>query len=999
MGLVYPETVRKYASSRCGMAMANDVHDRQGRTSAVDSQRSKNLTPASSGVSHGEFSASEITRVSDGAQSPPSHDGLQAILPTGTTIGRYVVLEMVGKGGMGVVYGAYDPQLQRRIALKLLRVEQVDANGGSLSDSQQRLLREAQAMAKLSHPNVLSVFDAGIVAERVFIATEFVEGSTIREWLRERKRPLKAILEVFAAAGRGLAAAHARGIVHRDFKPHNVLIDASETVRVMDFGLARWVDSLEKSSENGIATTAETSTSSQPYQSAISEALTQVGMIVGTPGYMAPEQYLGERVGPAADQFAFCVSLYEALFGQRPFQGKTIKEIGLAVCRGKMVPPPGDRGVPTWLRRALARGLHPIAEKRWPSMDALLAELSRDRRRRWVRGSVLAAGLGLAVASGLAYGQHREQQAQLCSGASQRLQGVWDSQARAVVKQSFMATELSYAADMWKRVDAGLEEYANQWIGHHTAACEATRIRGEQSEQRLDLQMGCLADRRAELQVAARMFANADEDVVKNAVRIVHGMSAVDACARVRAGETREAIDPEARARLTALRAKLAKTRALYYAGKFPDSITLAQATLDQARKEGADQEAAEALLRIGTAQVAHGETQEGHATLLEALWAADASRADETGADARIQLAFVTGYYMRDIETGQSWARHAEAATIRIGGDGRRESKVLHCRATLELMQGHHEEALELWTASRKAVERALGVGHYETAGPINAMGVTLQALGRYDEAHQAIEEAVAIWREQLGPRYPDVGVGLSNMGNIAMAQGRYEEALALHQRALDILQAGLRPEHSHLAEANTYAAAVAIRLGDLDRARAHLERALARFGDPASDDNSALGAPLHQLGVLTLLEGDAERSRVLQERAIALLSRGFSPEHPAVGTARASLARALLALGRIDEARLTAEEAVAVLRSTVGSHHPDLAEGLMGLAAATLAAGHAEPALRHCREALAVRERALGSDHPDTQSARTCVEQSAQTANPSRQNLPDRDAPGDQP
>ncbi|MCY1012268.1 serine/threonine-protein kinase [Nannocystis pusilla] len=314
----------------------------------------------------------------------------------GQLIGRYMVLSPLGSGGMGVVYAAYDPQLDRKVALKLLHPEAVSASGATQSkiDGQERLLREAQAMARLHHPNVVAVHDVGKYDERIFIAMEFVEGGTLKQWLRARPRTRQEVLAVFGQAGRGLQAAHEAGLVHRDFKPDNVLVSDKGRAQVLDFGLA-------KQTEDGDRPLPERPTTGAAVS--LNTALTQVGAILGTPAYMSPEQHLGEATDARTDQFSFCVALYEALYGTPPFHGDSMAALATAVLTGEVAEAPRESyaRVPPWLRKILLRGLAVDPAERYPSIAALLDDLARDpssQRKRWL----LAVGAAAAVALGAA---------------------------------------------------------------------------------------------------------------------------------------------------------------------------------------------------------------------------------------------------------------------------------------------------------------------------------------------------------------------------------------------------------------------------------------------------------------------------------------------------------------------------------------------------------------------------------------------------------------------
>jgi eukaryotic-like serine/threonine-protein kinase len=311
-----------------------------------------------------------------------------------TEIGRYHVRHELGRGGMGIVYSAFDPHLHRDVALKLLRA---DVFGDKRSAWEGRLLREARAMAQLADPHVVVVHDVGTFEGHVFVAMELVKGRTLREWQAERERSTEEILDAFLQAGRGLRAAHRAGLVHRDFKPANVLVGDDGRVRVTDFGLVR----------------PERSDEPRPSAAPHMTALTRTGGVVGTPAYMSPEQFRREDADARSDQFSFSVALYEALYGERPFRAKNTKELAEAVINGRRRPVPRSANVPTPIRDALLRGLATDPSARFPSMDAMLEALTQRRTRR---APILVAAsigvLGIAIALG-ARAMHRESPAEV----------------------------------------------------------------------------------------------------------------------------------------------------------------------------------------------------------------------------------------------------------------------------------------------------------------------------------------------------------------------------------------------------------------------------------------------------------------------------------------------------------------------------------------------------------------------------------------------------------
>jgi hypothetical protein len=318
--------------------------------------------------------------------------GRSSPLRRGDSISRYAILSELGRGGMGVVYRAFDPQLDREVALKLLIF------GDESERGRVRLLREAKATAKVRHPNVVAVHDAGEIDGRMFVAMELVDGITVRAWLRQARRSWRDVLRIMIPAGEGLAAAHAAALVHRDFKPENVMVEGSGRVRVLDFGLAR------ESHDSGAIT--ERGEPGGGARRSPLASVTQTGAITGTPAYMSPEQYRGEPADARTDQFSFCVALHEALYGQRPFRGATPEALMFNVLAGNIAPPP-PAAVPSGLQRLIRRGLSLDPAARYASMEELLellrAELLRSEPARGRRiGAIVAAAAVIAI-GGLAF--------------------------------------------------------------------------------------------------------------------------------------------------------------------------------------------------------------------------------------------------------------------------------------------------------------------------------------------------------------------------------------------------------------------------------------------------------------------------------------------------------------------------------------------------------------------------------------------------------------------
>ncbi|MEM6990769.1 MAG: serine/threonine-protein kinase, partial [Myxococcota bacterium] len=392
----------------------------------------------------------------------PTH----ALETVGTKIGRYVVLGAAGQGGMGLVLRAYDAKLQREVALKVVRTERITP------DARARMIREARAMAQLSHPNVIAIYDveemdrAGVV-----VAMEYVPGQTLREWI-EGDHPWTEIVARFVAAGRGVEAAHRAGILHRDFKPANVLLGDDDRVRVMDFGLAR-SEQLLSDDEASDPDPERASSLEHDDPAALARELTQAGLVLGTPLYMAPEQHTGGQLTAATDQYAFCVSLWQGLAGTVPFAGKGVELLDRKLAGEPVFPK--HRRAPAALIRALQRGLEPGPADRFPTMAALPDAISIDpaakRSRRLIVASIAAVVAGVGAAATMATSQPRP-----CTRAEQSLGDVWSAARREATAKAFEDLAAQYAAVAWTRIAPRLDTYAADWVAEHTDACEATHV-------------------------------------------------------------------------------------------------------------------------------------------------------------------------------------------------------------------------------------------------------------------------------------------------------------------------------------------------------------------------------------------------------------------------------------------------------------------------------------------------------------------------------------------
>ena len=923
-------------------------------------------------------------------------DALPERLPAldrGSSVQRYVILDRVGEGGMGVVYAAYDPSLDRRVALKFLGAH-LSARDGI---GEMRLLREAQAMARLSHPNVAVVYEVGTVDDRVFVAMEFVDGVHLRAWLAAEPRSLSAILELFRAAGRGLAAAHAAGLVHRDFKPENVLVDRHDRPRVTDFGISRnSPDVVGDVPEPGAPRPANPL--STP---AGSHSLTRTGGILGTPSYMAPEQHLGDRADARADQFAFCVALYEAVAGVRPFAGSSPAQMLDAIVARRVAP---GSDMPRWLRAVVLRGLEPDPRDRWPSMDALIAALGRQEgqgRRRWLLGGGLVAGLGLVAWFSLA----SPAEADPCPPASDRVAGIWAGPVREKVRAAFLATGAARAAAVFERVDRTLEHRLGSWVGAHREACRATRVRGEQSEALLDLRMQCLE--RARRQIAALPGLWQEKVSLDDAVKAALTVGELEACENTDAltAAAPPPRDPEVRRKVEALKRTLDRVAALQRAGQVDVGLSLGREAVTEARRLGYAPLLAEALHRDGQMEIDLGERENGLALLHEAYHAASEAHDDVRAATImRLALYYSALDSKHFAEVDVLW-KVAEAAVARVANhddltadllgtegvvlsqQGKRVEAIERLRRALALKEKLHgandfqvyaaannlaavmldsdsvEEALALNQRVRTLLEQTLGPEHPQVATSLQNQALILFQMGDYAGASRSAERGLEMRRKIYPADHPAIATGLRNLAIVRQAQYRDDEATELLERAERIAGGAPVPDPWTLAVIREDLAELALRRGDAPLAR----RILADLHrDQGDNGDGEVGRSITR-GALELHDGKPAAARAAYQRALDISREHGEADPLEVAAALSGLGEVELFEGKTGAAIASFERATQPIEKRPrGRTHPFLVPILTDLGRARLRAG--QPG-----QAIQVLDRAIAIADADRSSART--------------------------
>jgi tetratricopeptide (TPR) repeat protein/predicted Ser/Thr protein kinase len=862
------------------------------------------------------------------------------LLERGSVLGRYVVLELLGEGGMGVVYAAYDPQLDRKVALKLLRADLAGDEG------QQRLLREAQALARLAHPNVVAVHDVGLWNERVFIAMEFIDGVTLSAWLKAERRSSHQILEVLRDAGRGLSTAHAAGLVHRDFKPDNVMVDRDGRARVVDFSLVY---------------AAGAAPGPAPPGSPVTGALTQSGVVLGTPLYMPLEVLEGAPADARADQYGFCVTLFEALYGELPVQAATLEALHAELAAGRPRRPPARAGVPTRVRRALARGLAARPEDRFAGMEELLRALAIGPRWSRLVFVGLAIGLGAVAVGAVLARELRERRALLCSGGSARVASAWGPARRAQGAAAFAALGRPYAAATWERVAALLDDYSASWQDAFRSTCEATRLRGEQSEQVMGLRMECLDHRLAALGALTELFGRADALTVEKGVSAAAGLPAIAGCAEVAALAARlTPPPPPQRDAVAALRGRLARAEAQIEAGRYAEARPLGDELVAEARRLAYRPALAEALFVSGVIDARASKFIPAEGALREAISTAEASRHDELAAQIWPELVELQGCELVHLVDARSSEARGLAALDRIGEEGVTRARLLDAIGLLRKEEGKHAEAVEQHRAALALAERRLGPVHPLVGVILGHLANALREADRIDESMATYRRALEVQEHARGADHPDLAEVLAGLAVTRTRVGAYDEALALNRRALEIRERAFGPMHNKVALSLNNLALVMRWQGRPADALPLLERSLVILSASAGADSPEVAAVHNNLGFTQVALGRHAEAQASYERALKIRERALGEDHPTVAVTLSNLGNLALVTHHPEVALADYRRALAIDEKT-GNVPTTRAYSLVGIGQALLALGRADEALRPLEEGHQIRQQGV--------------------------------------
>ena len=825
-------------------------------------------------------------------------------------IGRFVVLRELGAGGMGVVYSAFDEALGRRVAVKLLF-----ASRAANENARRRLEREAQALARLSHPNVVQVHEVGEHAGDMFVAMEFVKGATLEAWAKAEPRSWREVVACYLQAARGLQAAHDAGVLHRDFKPANAILGDDGRVRVLDFGLARTSEQPELLPDD-VGRMGESASGQD-------ERLTATGSVLGTPAYMAPEQFFGDPVDARTDVFSFCVSLYEALYGERPFQGKTRYALLRSVLSGPPKLP--ERGVPARIEQLLRRGLAREPDSRPQSMHEVVTILDFDplrKRRWWLMGGTIAL-----VASGAGLGGSMLSEASPpCPGFEQELWGVWDDERRAEVEAAFERSGSDLSEAVWPRVAGALDERAEALVSGMQAACEATHVAGKQSEARLDRRMTCLDDRKRSMRALTEVLGRADRLTVAHAEDAVQGLPSPDVCADPQwlDASLEPPRDEAQQQQVAQVREQLATGQALVDTGHYLEAKTVADQGWSEAETVAYGPLSAEAGLLRSTVDTKLGRYRSARTTILDVVDLAEATRHDQLAAKAWLWLIYLDAQMLGDRTHVDVWIRRAAAAGRRVGEPVDDRIELLSQQALWAIDRGDADAARRYIDEGTLLQDEARPSSTFRNLNLENARVELAQIQGQHDAALELgknkLQHHLAV--EPAG--HPRIALARLNLGHAFMDLGKLEDAREQYAKAWEILKQtfGMQP-HPNVGTAEMSLGVVALYSRDVAAAKDYMERAVATMEASVGPVQPKAAQALNNLGVVAFMQGELRASATYTQRALDIYAQSYGEDHIEWGKTAINLGEMLLYLDELEQARSLIERGASVISANLPNQH----------------------------------------------------------------------------
>ncbi len=809
----------------------------------------------------------------DTTPAADSHDNKRPLgRNPGTLIGRFTIEKKIGSGGMGVVYQADDPHLERKVALKMVR--------SHVGKASTQLISEARVLARLSHPNVVAIYDADIVADDVYIAMELVDGPRLSDWLQTR-RSWRDILAIFVQCGHGLRAAHEANIVHRDFKPENVLIGPDERPRVLDFGIAQL---------------RSPSVPPPPDQ----------GPFLGTPAYMSPEQHLGGVIDARSDQFSFCVALYSALYRTLPFPGKTATAIAQHVMDGQVVEPAAGTKVPTWLRRVLLRGLQHRPDDRYPDMKGLLGDLEaiparHASRRRMALGGVVVVG---ALAIGVSVGPGRD--VEFCQDGASYFHDLWTPARRSQIADAFEGSGSRYSKTAWTQSETSLGHYVDQWIALYQENCASTHLRGDQSADLLDRRMACLNRRVQHFSAILEAFSDATPRTVRFAADTIETLAPVSDCTLIK--------DPAPHSLLPRKPKSLELERELagLSIARVTDastSMSLADEMLARSQKLG--DPTLEAEIRFERAKLYDviDDQEAAEREYSQVLVLAKQVGATTLEMEVETELANFLSDKPSSWNEAKRRFRSAEALGVNFPQNGRRMHHLAAMYGAALRRNGELESAaIHLTRAAQPTQDRpAHPTAQLELAEIAATQGKATEA---FKHAARALESALHQW----GPEHPNYATFLLRVGIIYASNGAHDRAKPLLERSRAILESdGMHSTRlavlSIMEIGNLYG-----RQGKHPDAFEFYAWAL-ELAQHSETDLSQSTAFVHlNIGILEMIDLRYDEAIEHLEEALSLHQRSAPTDHSEMAPFYMALGNGMAGAQRWDEARKPLERALSL-------------------------------------------------------------------------------------
>ena len=860
----------------------------------------------------------------------------EATRETGTPFGRYLILQTIGTGAMGIVYTAYDPSLDRKVAIKILHNEARITSSEGPSD----LFAEAKAMAKLSDPHVVTVFEVGKVDEQVFLAMEYISGTTLTKWLADEKNQndTEKKIRVLLDAARGLSAAHKAGIIHRDFKPDNILVDHNDRAHVTDFGLAR-------SSLVPIDNT----------ESISSQDLQQTRALVGTPAYMAPEQMRAEKIDHRADQYSFCVTAYEALLGESPFELGTLAQLEKARSLGQFRTPLRPNNISTRIVEALKKGMHPEPAKRHQSLDELIAIMGQQPRQRML-GVVTAAMLGLAMIAVLGMQYYSKAPTPTCPTGNDKFEAVWNNSKYTSTKALFSQSGLPYAEQAIKAFDSSVRAYGSSWATMYQEACEATHVRGVQSASVMDRRMQCLNRRLIDVEAAVALMGTAERSVIENANSIATGLGAISSCSEKRILESSESPNLS-QAQKVLIETSLANARNRLDTANYAKGVEVAGVALAQSKALHDRWHEAEALLLLGELIDRSGDPERGAQHLTDAVEAATVTRQDEIVLLASAELVRVEGVRRAKPDVATIWERLGLSVLQRLGTPANLEAKVRMAIGRAKRASGNYKTAQKELERAVSQLESQTPEVPLELAAVFNELGLVLRDLGEWEQARTYQNSALELQRERLGQDHPAVASTLRNLADLDWRSGRSADGVVKLKAALSIQERSLGAEHLEYAYtlnqlANTYSA-----LEEYTSALSLYEKACALGGKTLANDHpEAAMCRMNIAMALAHLNRYAEALEIL-EASRKIIQNHYGQSHHFVAMIESEIANVLLNSKSPKQALERYHLALQIDESAVGKDHRDNADYLLGIAESLIQLGRGKEAISLLERAISLR------------------------------------------